>query len=284
MPRSATALVPLVLGLLACGGSPAAPGDPPATPRRYVDDVFPSVQVTSGLQYGSAVPAGGTTAAPLRLDLYQPVGDTRTDRPAIVWIHGGGFVSGERTDPAMVELCRRFARKGYVTASITYRLRTNAQKQADSAGTYLDAVADAKAAVRWLRSQAAVYGIDTARVAIGGGSAGAATALGAAYLEGEGTSGNPGLSSEVDAVVDFWGALPDLTQLERGEAPVLIIHGTADQTVPFSRGEELFARARAVGVASEFYPMQGAPHGFWTPMDQYVGWIAPFLRTHLALP
>lgn len=85
-------------------------------------------------------------------------------------------------------------------------------------------------------------------------------------------------------MVDFWGALPDLTQLERGEAPVLIIHGTADQTVPFSRGEELFARARAVGVASEFYPMQGAPHGFWTPMDQYVGWIAPFLRTHLALP
>lgn len=284
MLRSAAALASLVLPLLACGGGTMDPTAPPITGRRYVDDVFASAAVTSGLVYGSAVPAGGTTPAPLRLDLYQPEGDTRRDRPVIVWIHGGGFVTGERTDPPMVELCRRFARKGYVTASLTYRLRTNAQKQADSVGTYLDAVADAKAAVRWLRSQAAVYGLDTARIAIGGGSAGAATALGAAYFEAEGGSGTPGVSSQVDAVVDFWGALPDLTQLERGEAPVLIIHGTADQTVPFSSGEALFAQARAVGVPSEFYPMTGAPHGFWSPMDQYVTWIAPFLRTHLALP
>lgn len=276
-------LVPAIL-VAAASACASASGESAVGGRRYVDDIFPDVQATSGLQYGSAVPFGGTTPVPLRLDLYQPVGDTRTDRPAIVWIHGGGFTGGDRTAPQMVELARRFARKGYVTASISYRLRTSAERQADSIGTYLDAVADAKAAVRWLRSQATAYGLDTSRVAIGGGSAGAFTAIGAAYLEPEGTSGNPAFSSQVDAVIDFWGALPDLAQLEAGEAPIIIIHGTADATVPFALGEQLFARAQAVGVPVDFRPLSGAPHGHWSPIEQYVDWIVPFLRTHLALP
>ncbi len=289
MSRSAVLALPLALALVGCGGSksggvPTDPSPPSGTTRLYVDDVFATSEQLPALQYGSALPAGGSSLVPLLLDLYRPAGDTRTSRPVIVWIHGGGFVSGTRADPAMVELCRRLARKGYVTASITYRLRTSAQQQADSTGAYLDAVADAKAAVRWLRSQANVYGLDTARIAIGGGSAGAFAALGAAHLEAEGSSGSPGWSSQVDAVVDFWGGLPDLSQLDAGEAPALIIHGTADATVPFSSGEALFARAQAVGVPSEFRPLQGAPHGFWSPMDQYVGWIAPFLRLHLGLP
>src|SRR5687767_4193091 len=91
------------------------------TRARYYRPIFATATVTSSVTYGSAVNSAGVTQ-PLLMDIYQPVGDTVRRRPVIIFAHQGGFVSGQRTDAYMVAVCTQFARLGYVTASIDYRL------------------------------------------------------------------------------------------------------------------------------------------------------------------
>lgn len=257
---------------------------PPAEPGRFASERFADVTTTANLAYGSSTPFGAGTPVPLRLDLFEPAGDTASFRPVVVLVHGGGFISGNRNDANLVELARRLARRGFVTASISYRLRTEAQVAADPVGTIRDAVDDAKAAVRWLRSQAAPYRLDVTRFAIGGASAGGYTALGVAYLEGEGSSGTLGESSAVRAVASFWGGMINVSEIEPGEAPLFLVHGTTDAVVPYSQATNLQARAQAVGVPVELRTMTGAGHTYWVPMGEYVEWLSAFLRRHMVLP
>lgn len=272
-----------------------APGDPVARAAfaflnrlqippgaAYLSDRFANIAVTSNLPYGQSPSWDGPVQTHL-LDLYQPQGDASLRRPAIVWIHGGGFTGGSKNVAQMVSLAQRFAAKGYVCASISYRLRPQAQVDADLNSAIRDAGEDAKAAVRWLRRHADLYRIDPDRIAIGGGSAGAFTALWAAYADGEGNSGNPGFSSKVGAVVDFWGGLMELGQMGAGEAPVMIIHGTEDPTVPYALGDALRQRARDMGVGYVFHPLIGAGHGAWGYLDDAERWIAPFLYRALRI-
>lgn len=279
----------------ACGSSdaPSSPSRPTtptplppaaAEPGRYSSDLFANVQTTPNLTYGTSVSFGATAGTARQLDLFDPQGDTLRARPAIVLIHGGGFFLGNRNDPSLVDLARRLARRGFVTASISYRLRTEAQVAADPSGTIRDAVDDAKAAVRWFKANATTLRVDSSRVAVIGASAGGFTALGVAYLEGEGGSGSPGPSSDVRAIVSFWGGMLDANELQAGEAPVMLIHGTADAVVPYSASVAVQQRAQQVGVPSDLRTMTGAGHTFWIPMADYVTWTSAFLRTHLALP
>ena len=89
---------------------PAAPsrGPPGDSPLRYRDQAFDNVTVTKDLQYGSAPDGNGNPVA-LKLDLYQPTGDTQTKRPAIVWVHGGSFCCGDKTSPEIVDEANTFA-------------------------------------------------------------------------------------------------------------------------------------------------------------------------------
>ena len=181
-----------------------------ASPLRYRDQVFSAVTTTSNLQYGSApLPSGETQA--LTLDLYRPTGDTQTKRPAIVWVHGGSFISGDKTNFVPVDVANTFAKQGYVVVSINYRLTAPsgcAANPSQSACTIaaLDAQHDAQAAVRWLRNNATTYGIDPARIGIGGESAGGITATLVGLRPNDpGTSGNPGPSSKVRAFVSVSG-------------------------------------------------------------------------------
>ena len=129
----------------------------------------------SGLAYGSAPDLQGNQVT-LRLDLYQPTGDTAARRPAIVWVHGGGFTTGSRTDSYIVDLATSYAKLGYVSASISYRLLApNGCGGAATSECVTAAIAakhDAQAAVRWLRANAANLRVDSSRIAIGGASAG----------------------------------------------------------------------------------------------------------------
>ena len=175
-----------------------------------MDTVFTAVTTQTGIPYGSAVPFGGTSAAPLLLDVYAPAGDTASARPVLVWIHGGGFVSGTRTDGQIPRLARSLALRGSVSVSIGYRLRSPAAFAADPTSAIRDAVHDARAAVRWVRANSDAHRFDPARIAFVGSPAGGVTALYGAYEDvwGEGASGNPGFSSAVRVVLDFWGMLP----------------------------------------------------------------------------
>src|SRR5690242_2770308 len=207
------------LALLALTGTAVADTVPtpvgPA-PIRYRDVIFPTLTVTPALTYGSAPDQSGNSVA-LTLDMYRPAGDTQTGRPAIVLVHGGGFSAGNSHNGAVVTMAKGFAQRGYVAVSINYRLFNTTKEKCGTQATpsqncitaAITAQHDAQAAVRWLRRNATTYGIDPTRIAVGGGSAGAATALAVAVNSTDpGASGNPGYSSKVGAAISISGALP----------------------------------------------------------------------------
>lgn len=232
-------------------------------PFRYRDEVFSEVTVTTDLVYGSAQNQSGVVQD-LRLDLYEPTGDTVTARPAIVWIHGGGFGGGNKTSPEIVDQATVFAKKGYVNVSISYRLAPGGCSFSGVTATcvegIIDAREDAQAAVRWLRANAATYGIDADRIAAAGTSAGAITALNVGFNpENPGQSGNPGYPSDVRAAVSLAG-VAILSTPNEGEAATLLFHGTADTVVPFEYAEDTVEAAEGAGLTSILVPWEGAGH------------------------
>ncbi len=114
----------------------------------------------------------------LKADIYFPPGLDL--RPLIIFIHGGAFVEGERTDPAIVLLCKEMAQRGFVTASIDYRLMNALTPSFIKAGYC--AIQDAREAVRYFVDHAEEFNIDTSIIYLGGISAGACTAIHAAFL------------------------------------------------------------------------------------------------------
>jgi len=230
--------------------------------QRYLQPVFGQTTLLSAIPYGESVSWNGTSA-PLLLDLYLPAGDTATRRPLLLLFHGGSFIGGARTDAYMQDMCTYFARRGYVAATVGYRLGVNVGNVAGFQDEFIRAAIrathDAKAAARFFRKTFTEsnnpYGIDTARIYAGGYSAGAITAIHLAWLKNsaltsqqvqtnlaalnaglEGLSGNPGFHSGVEAVVNLAGAVLDTQVIQAGYVPAIHFHGTADQTVPYARG------------------------------------------------
>src|SRR5947209_8486045 len=272
MRRSALAL--FALALLAFTGTAAADTiQAPVGPARirYRDVIFPKLTVTPALTYGSAPDPTGNPVT-LTLDMYRPTGDTQTGWPAIVLVHGGGFSGGNSHNGAMVTMAKGFAQRGYVAVSINYRLFNTAKEKCGTQAApsqncitaAITAQHDAQAAVRWLRRNAATYGIDPSRVAIGGGSAGAATALAVAVNSTDpGTSGSPGYSSKVGAAISISGALPGSlakADFDRADSPTLMFEGTADPTVPYGAAAATAAEMRAAGIPVVFETLQGGGH------------------------
>jgi len=236
------------------------PGPPPL---RYRDEVFTNVTKTSNITYGSAPDYQGQTVT-LKLDVYAPTGDTVSSRPAIVWVHGGGFSGGNKSSPEIVDEATTFAKKGYVNVSIDYRLRPtgclNNPPPGSCIAAVIDAMHDAQAAVRFLRANRVAYGVDSGRIAIGGTSAGAVTALNVGFNPDDpGTSGNPGFSSAVRGAVSLSGGKLVGTA-DPGEAASLLFHGTNDTIVPYQLAVNTVNEARAAGLAAFLVTFQGAGH------------------------
>jgi hypothetical protein len=173
---------------------------------RYLDDVFSAVTVTSDVTYATNIsilpmlqnlPPGPAT---LKCDIYEPDGDTETNRPVIILVHTGSFLppvlngqpTGSKTDMSIVEQCTRWAKKGYVAVAMENRLgwnptstdqnvRTSSLLQAAYRG-----IQDAKALVRYMRMTEAtgnLYGIDESKIVLGGQGTGAYISLGYATLD-----------------------------------------------------------------------------------------------------
>ena len=265
---------------------------------RYDANLF-GVTATPGITYGSNVKAGSaTTYTTLTLDFYEPTADTSHARPLIIWAHGGSFIGGASTDPDVDTLCHRFAKKGYACASINYRTGVTSYDSLGFIYALVRAVQDLKAAVRFFykdRQTSNAYKIDTNNIFIGGSSAGAFMTLHYKYLKRScqveeyisqnsldslgglsGYSGNQCYSENVKGVVNLCGALGQYGWLEAGDMPFCSMHGNADGTVNYSRGEVLpsfpvpiliadgsrmlKAQALAVGVQNPFYTFYGADH------------------------
>jgi acetyl esterase/lipase len=169
--------------------------------NRYVDDVFADVTKVSDILYDSnrsvnilygAVPGQlPIITANLRCDIYTPTGDSVTARPVVIIAPTGSFLpaivnkqaTGNKDDSAIVELCNRFAKKGYVAVAINYRLGWNAASTVaeDATEQLLKAtyrgIQDMRNCIRFLRTEAATYGIDTAKIIVGGQGTGGYIAL-----------------------------------------------------------------------------------------------------------
>jgi acetyl esterase/lipase len=234
-----------------------------------VDLVFDEVARTNDVLYGTAIDKPTGQQVDLLLDIYEPAGDTADRRPVFVFLFGGGFVMGNKElEPRAY--CNLMARRGYVSVAISYRLN-----QGD---IYRDgipaAVADARQAVAWLRQHADEYRLDPDRIVIGGSSAGAITSLFVAYTDWSLEPGEP--PSDVAAVLDLWGGLyTEVRQMEAGEPPLAIIHGTEDTVVSFSEAERLRDRAEEVGVPHLFHPLTGEGHAPYMPAE-LMEVVAPF--------
>lgn len=265
--------------------------------------VPPTVQEVRDVIYATAPTKDGGTKE-LLLDAYFPRQSGEEPLPAIVYIHGGGFVSGDKAIGRAFSIA--LAQGGYFTVTISYRLADEAPLPA--------AIKDCKAAVRFLRANAEDLGLDPERIGVWGHSAGGHLA---AYLgvtgnapETHGTIGeHDDASSAVACVVDFFGptdfaTMPleranlvrprlfgegdhekkmahasPMTFVDANDPPFLIIHGTEDNLVPIEQSDRFALKLKDAGVKNELIRVEGAGHGI---NDQDVLMqVVRFFDTHL---
>lgn len=243
----------------------------------------------------------------LRADLYFPSDKIQTNHlAALVWIHGGGWSGGQRDAKREVSVCSDLARAGYVAMSIEYVLSD--KKQA----VWPTNLWDCKTAVRWLRKNAARYGVDANRIGVAGGSAGghlAAMVALTAPVDGLDPAEPLGdISCAVKCCVDLYGisdigtyhdatmlgktfveapelyrAASPVTYVRSNSVPLLICHGTADTTVDIAQSKLLAQALTQAGVEHQLEIVTNAPHTFdlHPAQKDLRPDVLKFLATHL---
>lgn len=219
----------------------------------------------------------------LKLDIYRKKELTQK-RPLIIFIHGGAWKGGDKKDYRRYLV--DFAEKGYITATIQYRLTKVAKFPA--------AVNDVKCAVKWLKANADNYLIDVNKIAIVGGSAGGHLAMMIGYssdTEKFNECNVENSDTKVNAIVNLYGptdlttdyaknhpsvinfigksynedpnifkAASPLFYITKDDTPTLIFQGTLDELVPYSQSDSLKSRLDKIGVPAEYHKLEGWPH------------------------
>ncbi len=245
---------------------------------------------------------------PLQLDLATPKGLDHPV-PAIVVIHGGGWMAGKRQD--MSEIAKRIAAHGYVAATVSYRFAPKHQFPAQ--------IEDVKAAVRYLRANAKDLHIDPQKIGATGISAGGHLSLMLGLLDSgdgmEGNGGNSEQSSKVQAVVNFVGPVnlaresytpaqtqiltawvggdpkekqdelkkgSPITYINQGDAPMLCFYGTKDTLVTVDQAYEIAEALTKAGVEGRVELLLGAGHVWSGPeLDRTLDETVAFFDKHL---
>ncbi len=283
--RGVAAIVAVFFAVL-LGAQPAPQPAPQQAARAQPEPPAPpaDVSVEADIDYSNV---GGR----MQMDVVRPLRGNGPF-PAVVCIHGGGFRAGTRQ--SFLPIAYYLAQHGYVAATVTYRLSPMNQFPAP--------VEDVKAAVRFLRANAARFDVDPDRIGTVGGSAGAHLALmlgvtgGVAEFEGSGP--NLDRSSRVQAVVSLYGPTDFTKSYEPGKsvdaaevlpmflggdlehnrpahlrasplfwvspdsAPTLAVHGTKDNYVAYEQAVWITERLEAAGVPTKLETIEGAGHGF----------------------
>jgi len=231
----------------------------------------------------------------LELDLFIPKEPMDDPMPAVVCIHGGGWVVNRRIwfEP----FAQYLASKGMAAVTIDYRMLP--------AVRLIDCVFDSKAAVRWIRANAEKYNIDPNRIGAIGASAGAhlvtLLATTADNPELEGSGGNPHVSSAIQAVVgiatpafnikagtrwtehlglssDDLRLLSPYENITKHAAPLYLIHGTVDETVPPQNSQDMYDRYQEAGAYAELKWIPDEDHGFYEGTDIAIAMASAFFK------
>ena len=221
----------------------------------------------------------------LFLDLYMP--ESEKNPPLIMWIHGGAWMYGDRKSPGMLWQLER----GYALASIEYRLTGQ--------GIFPDHIVDCKNALIYLKENAGKYGYDASRIVVAGDSAGGHLAALMGTSVGQTDWEPEGADCSVLAAIDYYGPTaveknwdestnaPDnvislflgsnvftkqgkakaaaanpITYIDGTEPPFFIMHGDADELVPYMQSAYLRDALEAVGVPVSLHRVHGGGHGF----------------------
>jgi para-nitrobenzyl esterase len=233
------------------------------------------VEVRKDLVYGKAAVNSGASFKDLKADAYIPRGLDGYRKAAIIFIHGGGFRSGDKRGYHVDG--RYFASRGFVVFSINYRLKRDraplAPGQKPGIAAYARAAfVDGKTAVRWVHANAESFGIDPENIFLSGTSAGAVVALAAGVTGPDSfttdipgqpipSSNSPGASNYVKGIIDFCGGLYGLIDsIDIRDPAILIYHGTRDRKVPFAQALAVRDKCMEAGVYHEFYPIEGKGH------------------------
>ena len=286
--------------------------------NRYLEEIF-EIEVETWIEYGENVNDtwGFPTTEQLYLDVYQPINDELENRPLAIFLFGGAFMYGNRTSPDIVALCEGYAKRGYVTAAIDYRLTPSLAIDNSEENVYsavVKGVHDFKGAIRYFRksvNEGNEYKIDPTRIYGGGTSAGSIATIHSAYLSEndaipelilnivdsaggiEGESGNSGFSSEIHGVINLCGGIGDVNWIDENDSPIVSLHGTLDATVPFEGGINLFGvytegsgsihnRMIELGNASGLFTDIGGGHcDFISDMDFVNQFTSEFMYDHV---
>jgi len=235
--------------------------------------IQPEVHVKNNIRYGEAV-NDKNILQPLLMDMYFMGGRPKKKSPVAVFVHGGGFRAGDKQQAMYIKICREFAKAGYVTFSINYRLNTQGKV---TFPTLDNAVSDVLTAFRWIQAHSNKYGIDPAKMIIVGDSAGGGIVVNTAYSD-EGRE-------MIAACIDLWGGLPfsqsapdvdrygqpvNYLPIKTGAPPTCIFHSNGDTVIPVSTSLTLANELKAKGVDHEIHIIDSANHYPEYMADQFI--------------
>jgi acetyl esterase/lipase len=226
-------------------------------PRMYRDSLFTKLNIEQDIEYKEAVNCKGQKEK-LLLDLFSPAEDTIKDKPAIIWVHGGGMSEGSKDNIYPVEkyYVNKFAKKGYVTVNINYRLRPD--PLSDFCGAQWDAMEDVLSALDWMLKNSANYGVDKNKIILAGFSAGAEIITNLCYTQFKGQWNR----ENVMAVIDLSGNRLFYGDPPANSPPCLVIHGANDTIHPVETSKLLVESLKKSNTECVFKIIDNANHFF----------------------
>lgn len=262
---------------------------------RYKEQCFENVLTQMDVYYRNA-PDFKSDPDSLFMDIYEPSNDNETARPAVMMLFGGAYIHGSRKDALITAYSNYLARCGFIVFAIDYRIGIDSSAaiiKAELPKAVYRAIQDSRAAVRFIRKNSSVFGVDTNKIFALGYSAGAITLLHHAYVSKEEAASNVLLtlaaamlktelddgenldySSKLNGLVSICGGIADTSWINSGDAPVLCFHGTNDKVVPYGTdyifsdssttilhgSSVIYKSAQNKSIKSELVTFDGADH------------------------
>lgn len=226
------------------------------------------ISVQKNLRYGIA--PKGIPSKYYRFDLYRPAHSDTGRAPLIIMLHGGGFKLGSKSANSTPAFCRSFAERGWICASMNYRLSKGQPlvRFRDLVAGCFEAMEDLQTAIQYFKQHGPALGIDTGKIILAGNSAGAILAIQYVYANRDTLAAMAGNSivspiqqlqrpTGIRAIINCWGAIFDSSWLAHDKVPIVSIHGMKDRVVPFNFTDK---RIFGSGVIDRQCAAFGIPH------------------------